>query len=69
MGLRCIAAPIFDETDGTIAAISASSPMARIVEERVAPLGALVLETARAISHEMGAAPDQGRMSKSSVHR
>jgi IclR family transcriptional regulator, acetate operon repressor len=69
VGLRCIAAPIFDETGETIAAISASGPMARIVEERVAPLGALVLETARSISREMGAAPDQGRVSASRVQR
>jgi IclR family transcriptional regulator, acetate operon repressor len=54
VGLRCIAAPIFDETGEAIAAISASGPMARIVEERVASLGALVLETASAISSEMG---------------
>jgi IclR family acetate operon transcriptional repressor len=32
VGLRCIAAPIFDETGETIAAISASGPMARIIE-------------------------------------
>jgi IclR family transcriptional regulator, acetate operon repressor len=55
VGLRCIAAPIFDETGEAVAAISASGPMARIVEERIAPLGALVLETARRISSEMGA--------------
>jgi IclR family transcriptional regulator, acetate operon repressor len=55
VGLRCIAAPIFDETGESVAAISASGPMARIVEERVAPLGALVRETAHAISREMGA--------------
>ena len=54
VGLRCIAAPIFDETGEAIAAISASGPMARIVEERVASLGALVLKTAGAISSEMG---------------
>jgi DNA-binding IclR family transcriptional regulator len=29
VGRRCIAAPIFDETGETIAAISASGPMAR----------------------------------------
>ena len=55
VGLRCIAAPIVDETGEAVAAISASGPMARIVEERIAPLGALVLETARRISSEMGA--------------
>ena len=56
VGLRCIAAPIFDETGDVVAAVSASGPMARIVEERVAQLGSLVLEASRAISVEMGAA-------------
>jgi IclR family transcriptional regulator, acetate operon repressor len=57
VGLRCIAAPIFDETGDCIGAASASGPTARIAEERVAQLGALVLKTARAISAEMGANP------------
>jgi IclR family acetate operon transcriptional repressor len=55
IGLRCIAAPVFDETGDVVAAVSASGPMARITDERVAPLGALVLEAARAISFDMGA--------------
>ncbi len=55
VGLRCIAAPIFDETGDVVAAVSASGPMARVVEERIAGLGALVLEASRAISAEMGA--------------
>ena len=55
IGLRCIAAPIFDETGDVVAALSASGPMARIVDERVAQLGALVLEAAQAISVDMGA--------------
>jgi IclR family acetate operon transcriptional repressor len=55
VGLRCISAPIFDETGGVAAAVSASGPLARIVDERVAQLSAMVLETARAISAEMGA--------------
>jgi IclR family acetate operon transcriptional repressor len=53
--LRCIAAPVFDETGDVIAAVSVSGPMARIVDERVAHLGALVLQTARDISADMGA--------------
>jgi IclR family transcriptional regulator, acetate operon repressor len=56
IGLRCIAAPIFDETGDVVAALSASGPMARIGDERMAQLGALVLETARAVSADMGAA-------------
>lgn len=55
VGLRCIAAPVFDESGDAIAAVSVSGPMARIVDERVAQLGTLVLQTSRAISLEMGA--------------
>jgi IclR family acetate operon transcriptional repressor len=55
VGLRCIAAPIFDETGDAIAAVSVSGPMARIVDERLAHLGALVLQAARDISADMGA--------------
>ena len=40
VGLRCIAAPIFDETGDVVAAVSASGPMARISDERMAQLGA-----------------------------
>jgi len=55
VGLRCIAAPIFDDTGDAIAAVSVSGPMARMVDERVGPLSALVVRTARDISAEMGA--------------
>ncbi len=57
VGLRCIAAPIFDESGDVIAAVSVSGPMARIGEERVPLLGQMVKEAARAISMEMGAVP------------
>ncbi len=57
IGLRCIAAPIFDETGDVVAAVSASGPMARISDERMSQLGALVLEASRAISADMGASP------------
>lgn len=55
IGLRCIAAPIFDETNDAIAAVSTSGPMARITDERMVELGAAVCATALAISGEMGA--------------
>jgi len=57
VGLRCIAAPILDETGDIAGAVSASGPMARIDEDRLGPLGRMVVETARAISAEMGAKP------------
>jgi IclR family acetate operon transcriptional repressor len=55
VGLRCIAAPIVDETGDVVAAVSASGPMARIVDDRVGPLAQMVIRTARAISADMGA--------------
>ncbi len=60
VGLRCVSAPVFDETGAVVAAISASGPMARIVDARVAPLGASVRRTARAVSAEMGAVLEAG---------
>jgi len=62
VGLRCIAAPIFDETGDVVAAVSASGPMVRIVEERIAQLGALVLETAGEISSAMGGSAARASM-------
>ena len=59
VGLRCIAAPIFDRNRRRCRRISASGPMARIGEERMAQLGALVLEASRAISADMGAGPSR----------
>ena len=56
VGLRCVAAPIFDETGDVIAAVSISGPMARIGEERVSVLGRMVVQAARMISMDIGAA-------------
>lgn len=54
VGLRCIAAPIFNETGDCIAAVSVSGPTVRIDEARIIALGAMTLEAARSISAEMG---------------
>ncbi len=56
VGLRCIAAPICDETGDVVAAVSTSGPMARVVDARVGPLAALVMRAAAAISAELGGA-------------
>lgn len=57
VGLRCIAAPVFDETGDVIGAVSVSGPMARIDEDRITELGRMVVNAALAISVEMGATP------------
>ena len=55
VGLRCLAAPIHDENGDVVGAISASGPMARMTDERLGPVAALVVGAARTISHELGA--------------
>lgn len=54
IGLHCVAACIFDEHATPLAAISVSGPMARIPEDRLLALGALVRRTADDITLQMG---------------
>ncbi len=57
IGGRCVAAPVFDHTGETIAAVSISSPAAHLPMGDVPRAGALVRETAKAISHNLGYVP------------
>lgn len=54
VGLRCVAATVCDELSAPIAAISVSGPTARIGEDRIAVLGAMVRRAAETITHEYG---------------
>ena len=54
VGLRCIAAVIFNENSDGVAAISLSGPMARIPDERIPLLGQLVRARADAITTQLG---------------
>ncbi|MGV7959669.1 glyoxylate bypass operon transcriptional repressor IclR [Photorhabdus tasmaniensis] len=54
LGLRCIAACIYDEHHQAFAAISISGPVSRITDDRVTELGALVIRAAKEISKEYG---------------
>ena len=54
VGLRCIAAVIFNENADPIAAVSLSGPMARIPDERIPVLGDLVRRKADAITAQLG---------------
>ncbi len=53
-GVRCVAAPVFDESGRGLAAVSLSGPTARITDDRVSELGAQVARTARQITDELG---------------
>jgi len=54
VGLRCVAASIFDENSNALAAISLSGPKARIVDNRLHELGAAVRQTADEITLALG---------------
>jgi IclR family acetate operon transcriptional repressor len=54
VGLRCIASAVFDEAGEAIAAISLSGPMARIADERIPVLGAMVRQRADLITAQVG---------------
>lgn len=54
VGLRCVAATVHDELGDAVAAISLSGPRARITDDRIARLGALVIDGANDITRAMG---------------
>jgi IclR family transcriptional regulator, acetate operon repressor len=54
VGLRCIAAPIFDETGIARAALSVAGATGRITDERLPALGAVVAAAARLVTRELG---------------
>ncbi len=54
VGLRCVAAPIFDENGLALAAISLSGPKARMVDDRLDELGLAIRQTADEITRALG---------------
>lgn len=53
-GMRCVASVLRDEHGDAIAAISLTGPIARVTDERLAELGALVRATAAKITEALG---------------
>jgi IclR family acetate operon transcriptional repressor len=54
VGLRCVAAPIFDENRQALAAISLSGPKARMTDARLDELGVAIRQTADEITQALG---------------
>jgi IclR family transcriptional regulator, KDG regulon repressor len=54
VGLRCVAAPLFDHSGRAVAAFSVAGPASRVSPARTAEIARLVLETAGEISHRLG---------------
>lgn len=57
IGLRCVAAPVFNEFGDVIAAISISGPSARIPDERLTLLGKMVAQAASEATRDFGGGP------------
>lgn len=54
VGLRCVAAVIFDETGSAAGALSLSGPTARVTHDRLVVLGEMVMRAANAITADFG---------------
>lgn len=54
LGVRCVAAPIFDETGRVVASINITGTTGQIAPEQVAKLGEIVRDAARKISQKIG---------------
>ena len=54
LGMRCVAAPIFDEYGEAVAGISISGPAVRLPDEKIAAIGPLVKSVAEALTKAMG---------------
>jgi len=59
LGMRCIAAPVFDHLGGVIAGLSVSGPTARMTEEAEAPISARVREAAQDLTLALGGTPPE----------
>lgn len=57
IGLRCVAAPIFNSRRQVIAAISVSGPSSRITREKIAELSQMLKQATQEISRRLGYRP------------
>jgi IclR family acetate operon transcriptional repressor len=56
-GMRCIAAPVFNEFGEPVAGVSISGPTVRVSLERIADIGPLVREAAAEVTRMIGGQP------------
>jgi IclR family transcriptional regulator, acetate operon repressor len=58
LGLCAVAAPVFDEKGGVVAALSVSGPTLRLTPKRIAELRPVVIKHSRALSKQLGHRPE-----------
>lgn len=56
LGMRCIAAPVFDANREAVAGLSVSGPTSRVVPGAIARLSDAVIDAARDLTHAIGGA-------------
>ena len=61
LGMRCIAAAIYNEHGEAVAGVSVSGPTVRIPDERIGELGPQVKQAAAEITRSIGGVPPTGR--------
>ena len=54
IGIRCIAAPVFDHTGNVAAAVSISGPTLRMTDERLLVLSRRMIQAGKAVSKRLG---------------
>ncbi|MEV8631369.1 IclR family transcriptional regulator [Streptosporangium sp. NPDC051023] len=54
-GIRCVAAPVFDQSGASLSGISVSGPVERVTPEKAVEFGPLVIAAANEISRRLGA--------------
>lgn len=58
LGVRCLAAPVYDPMGNVLATIGISGPTVRMTTDRIEPLAAQVIAAARQLSADMGYIPE-----------
>jgi IclR family acetate operon transcriptional repressor len=61
LGMRCVAAPVFDEYGEAIAGISVSGPAVRLPDSKIEAVGPIVQAAAEALTEAMGGRPKRTR--------
>jgi DNA-binding IclR family transcriptional regulator len=56
-GLRCVSAPVRNDSGKLLAALSVSGPAFRVTRERVPEIAKAVMQAAGELSHELGYRP------------
>lgn len=54
LGMRCIAAPVFDHSQSVVAGVSVSGPTSRVTLDKIEPFSAAALEAARNLTFAIG---------------